>query len=96
MQLSSEKRAWTEAELMSLPDIAGKSELVEGELIVTPAAILRHEAIMIRLGMPRLTLCGFPRTVRLAKCLQLHPVISPEESASAVERYSIAGQPLQE
>ncbi|MFH0822899.1 MAG: Uma2 family endonuclease [Pseudomonadota bacterium] len=54
MQLSSEKRTWTEAELMSLPDIAGKYELVEGEPVLTPAATFRHEIVgtqlIIRLG----------------------------------------------
>lgn len=54
MQLSTDKKSWTEAELMSLPDAGGKYELVEGELVVTPANI-RHEIIgsclIIELGL---------------------------------------------
>jgi len=45
MQLSTEHKVWTEEELMSLPDIAGRYELVEGELVVTPAATFKHEII---------------------------------------------------
>lgn len=37
-------REWTEEELMSLPDVDGKYELVEGELIVGPAGF-EHEMI---------------------------------------------------
>ena len=48
MQLSTEKKTWTEAELMSLPDVGGKYELVEGELVVTPAGY-KHEFIVVRL-----------------------------------------------
>ncbi len=44
MQLSTWKKDWTEAELMSLPEVGGKYELVEGALVVTPASI-RHEMI---------------------------------------------------
>ncbi|MFH0821159.1 MAG: Uma2 family endonuclease, partial [Pseudomonadota bacterium] len=44
-QLSTEEKVWTEAELMSLPDVGKKYELVEGDLIVTPAAGLQHEVI---------------------------------------------------
>jgi Uma2 family endonuclease len=41
---------WTEAELMSLPDIPGKYEIVEGELVVTPGATFKHEVIGMFLG----------------------------------------------
>ncbi|MFC1834489.1 Uma2 family endonuclease [Thermodesulfobacteriota bacterium] len=44
MQLSNEKKAWTESRLMSLPDVGGKHELVEGELVVTPTNF-GHEII---------------------------------------------------
>jgi len=49
-----EHKVWTEAELMSLPDTPGKYEIVEGELVVTPAATFRHDIIgallIIKLG----------------------------------------------
>ncbi|MFH1115214.1 MAG: Uma2 family endonuclease [Pseudomonadota bacterium] len=49
-----EHKVWTEAELMSLPDIPGKYEIIEGELVVTPGATFKHEVIgsrlIIRLG----------------------------------------------
>lgn len=48
MQASAGKKTWTEAELMSLPKVGGKYELVEGELLVTPAG-LSHESIVVRL-----------------------------------------------
>lgn len=44
MQRSAENKIWTEAELMSLPDVGGKYELVEGELLVTPTNF-GHEII---------------------------------------------------
>jgi len=54
MNLATEHKVWTEDELMSLPDIAGKYEVVEGELVVTPAATFKHEIIggllIIKLG----------------------------------------------
>jgi Uma2 family endonuclease len=49
MEPSVTKHAWTEAELMALPDVGGKYELVEGELIVGPAGF-KHERIIMRLA----------------------------------------------
>jgi Uma2 family endonuclease len=45
MNLATEHKIWTEAELMSLPDVGGKYELVEGELVVV-AAGLEHEDLV--------------------------------------------------
>jgi len=39
---------WTESQIMRLPDVGGKYELVEGELVVV-ADGLEHETILIRL-----------------------------------------------
>lgn len=48
MEPGTEKKTWTEAQLMSLPDVAGKYEVVAGELIVGPTG-LRHEMPAARL-----------------------------------------------
>jgi len=48
MNLATEHKIWTEAELMSLPDVGGKYELVEGELVVV-AATLEHEDLVANL-----------------------------------------------
>ncbi len=48
MEPSIVKREWTEAELMALPDVDGKYELVEGELVVSPTGF-RHESMVGRL-----------------------------------------------
>ncbi len=45
MSLATEKRTWTEADLMSLPDVGGKYELIEGELVVV-AAGREHEDLV--------------------------------------------------
>ncbi|MFH1116765.1 MAG: Uma2 family endonuclease [Pseudomonadota bacterium] len=37
MNLATEQQAWTEAQIMRLPDVGGKYELVEGELVVVAA-----------------------------------------------------------
>ncbi len=49
MQLSTKTRNWSEAELMSLPKVGGKYELVEGELRVTPAGH-PHESIVMEIA----------------------------------------------
>ena len=43
-------KAWTIDELHSLPDDGNKYELVHGELFVTPAPSVSHEAILARLA----------------------------------------------
>ncbi len=47
MNLATEHK-WTEAQLMSLPDVGGKYELIEGELVVV-AAGLEHEELVVGL-----------------------------------------------
>lgn len=38
-------KVWTEADIMSLPDIGGKYELIEGEVLVTPASYPHEDLI---------------------------------------------------
>ncbi|MEW6348184.1 MAG: hypothetical protein AB1646_03930 [Thermodesulfobacteriota bacterium] len=42
-------KIWTDEELMSLPDVGGKYELVDGELIVA-AAGLQHAVVISALA----------------------------------------------
>ncbi|MFH1117145.1 MAG: Uma2 family endonuclease [Pseudomonadota bacterium] len=44
MNLATEKK-WTEADLMSLPDVGGKYELIEGEVLVTPADYIHDDLV---------------------------------------------------
>ncbi len=61
MEPQSVPKFWTDEELMSLPDVGGKYELVDGELIVA-AAGLRHDVVIMALGE---FLRGFVRSHRL-------------------------------
>jgi len=45
MNLATECKVWTEADLMSLPDVGGKYELIEGEVLVTPAGYSHGDLI---------------------------------------------------
>lgn len=38
-------KVWTEADIMSLPEIGGKYELIEGEVLVTPASYPHEDLI---------------------------------------------------
>jgi Uma2 family endonuclease len=51
--MSTQTKVWTEADLLALPNV-GKYELVEGELIMSPAGFMDHGRIIARL-LARLT-----------------------------------------
>jgi Uma2 family endonuclease len=48
MNLATEQKVWTEADLMRLPDVGGKYEVIEGELVVV-AAGREHEDVIFSL-----------------------------------------------
>lgn len=49
MAVATATRRWTLEELHSLPDDGNKYELIHGELFVTPAPTLQHEAVAANL-----------------------------------------------
>lgn len=90
------KRSITYAEYLALPDDE-RYELVEGELLVTPAPLNRHQKIQMRLGAQLLlyaeagrrgTVMGAPTDVVLSD----ETVLQPDVLFIARERESIIGE----
>jgi len=45
-----EEKVWTDEELMSLPDDGNEFELIEGELVMSPRASLKHGSIAVKIS----------------------------------------------
>jgi Uma2 family endonuclease len=52
MTISTQKKFWTDEELLALPDDTNKYEILDGELIVSPAASTTHGSIIMRIMNP--------------------------------------------
>lgn len=50
MRMATAAKRWTLEEVHSLPDDGNKYELIDGELFVTPAPTVNHEAVGARLA----------------------------------------------
>jgi Uma2 family endonuclease len=49
MQMATDVRAWTVADLAEMPDDGQRYEVIDGELFVTPSPALRHQDAIIEL-----------------------------------------------
>jgi Uma2 family endonuclease len=52
MTISTQKKVWTDDELLALPDDTNKYEVLDGELIVSPAGSVTHGVIIMRILIP--------------------------------------------
>ena len=73
-------RTWTKAERDALPDDGFRYELIDGALVVTPAPVLRHQAIVVGLVVllssvrtPGTRVFTAPTDVELAEGTVLQP-----------------------